>query len=155
MLKRTNTASCADASGRFAGGWRASFAVGLLGILMAMPANAGQYDALLAKWYQAMGDADAVAIEPLIAPEAIFTLEEFGSTQTKDELIDYMKQWDERLSRSAIRHKIVATSGDTVTVHVCYGFDEGPFTNREIYRIEGNRIAAASQARLADNCDTF
>lgn len=101
-----------------------------------------------------METVDLEGLGKLIAPEAVFTLEEFGSTQTKDEFIDYMRRHGDALESVDIRYKVQSQSSNKTTVLVCYDFVEiDPVFNRETYVIEGGEIASATQARIGDRCD--
>ena len=118
------------------------------------PAAARSQDAFLSEWYEKLEAVDLEGLEKLIAPGAVFTLEEFGSTQTKDEFMDYMRQHGDALGSVDIRYKVESQSSNRTTVRVCYDFAESdPVFNRETYAIEGRVITSATQARIGDRCD--
>lgn len=118
------------------------------------PPAARSQDAFLSEWYGKLETVDLEGLEKLIAPGAVFTLEEFGSTQTKDEFMDYMRQHSDALGSVDIRYKVESQSSNRTTVRVCYDFVDGnPVFNRETYAIEGRVITSATQARIGDRCD--
>ncbi len=124
-------------------------------LFLALPvSDARSQDAFLTTWYQKLETIDLKGLEELIAPGAIFTLEEFGSRQTREEFIDYMRQHGDALASVKIRYKVESQSATKTTVLVCYDFSEGdPVLNRETYTIENGRIHSAIQARIGDRCE--
>ena len=128
--------------------------IALLRSAFLAPAPALAHDAFLREWYGKLEAVDLEGLEKLIAPGAVFTLEEFGSTQTKDEFMDYMRQHGDALGSVDIRYKVESQSSNRTTVRVCYDFVESdPVFNRETYAIEGGIIISATQARIGDRCD--
>ena len=128
----------------------------MLAMVLAGNAQAkSSHEALLAEWYKRLELVDTKALGTLIAPEAVFVLEEFGSSQTKAEFIAYLTVWSEALSKVKVRYKVTSSTSDSATVRACYDFEDGPVLNREIYRFADGRIAGATQARLADGCRDF
>lgn len=113
------------------------------------------HETFLAEWYKRLELVDTKVLATLIASEAVFVLEEFGTSQTKDEFIAYLSEWREALSKVEVRYKVTSSTADSVTVRACYDFEDGPVLNREIYRFADGRIAGATQVRLADGCRDF
>lgn len=118
-----------------------------------VPAVSAQ-DAFFDTWYEKLEAVDLDGLEKLIAPGTVFTLEEFGSTQTKDEFIDYMRKHGDALGSVDIRYKVESKSSNRTIVLVCYDFaDSDPVFNRETYVIEGGKVTSARQARVGDRCE--
>ncbi len=130
--------------------------IAFLWLIFLTPAAARSQDAFLNEWYKKLEAVDLGGLEKLIAPKAVFTLEEFGSTQTKEEFIDYMRKHGDALQSVDIRYKVELQWSNRTTVLVCYDFVEsGPVFNRETYVIKDGKVTSAAQSRIGDRCDGF
>lgn len=129
------------------------FAGILLFLASAAPVAAQSHDAFLTEWYAKLEAVDVEALDRLIAPDAVFELQDFGSKQTKDEFVAYMRKHRDALASADIRYKVQSSAADRVSVLACYDFKGSPVLNRETYTIADGRITGATQARHADSCE--
>ena len=121
---------------------------------LATPALAGPAETVSA-WYEALLKVDRDAIGSMLAPGAMVKLEDLGVTQTRDEYIAALDEWEDAVAGATIRHRIEGTEGDVTTVLACYDFPENDILIRETFDIAGEQIAGNTQTTIADNCDGF
>ncbi len=123
-------------------------------VLVANPAFASNAE-LMDRWYAALMKPDRAALMAMLSADAKITLEDLDITQTRDEFIVSMDEWEESVKGASEQHKLDSEVGSTVTMFVCYTFPQDQLLVRELFTVEGGVITASVQTTVADNCDDF
>ncbi|TRC92724.1 nuclear transport factor 2 family protein [Mesorhizobium sp. WSM4303] len=129
------------------------FAVAALLFSLA-PARADD-GAIIDRWYSALLVADRTELSDLLADDVRIKLDDLGVVQSKQEFIASIDEWKGAVAGAAIRHRIEKTEAGVTTVIACYDFPNNDMLMQETVAVTGNRIAASSQAAIAENCDGF
>ncbi|KQZ15197.1 hypothetical protein ASD44_14895 [Mesorhizobium sp. Root554] len=111
--------------------------------------------AVIGKWYGALLTADRAVLSELLAENARIRLDDLGIEQSKDEFIASMDEWEGAVAGAAIRHRIDSQAAGVTTVTACYDFPANDIMMQETFTIEGDHVAASTQATVAENCDSF
>ncbi|KQU73098.1 hypothetical protein ASC75_05405 [Aminobacter sp. DSM 101952] len=112
-------------------------------------------ESIVDRWYAALLKADGVALSAMLADNATIRLDDIGVTQTKQEFLASMGEWQVAVKGATIRHKIEAEMGDTVAVRTCYDFLNNDMTMRETFTTKDGVIVANTQMTIGENCDGF
>lgn len=112
-------------------------------------------ESIVDRWYAALLRADEAALSELLADDATIRLDDIGVTQTKQEFLASMVEWQVAVKGATIRHKIEAEMGDTVAVRTCYDFPNNDMTTRETFTTQDGVIVANTQMTIGENCDGF
>jgi hypothetical protein len=133
-----------------------SFLAGFAMLLFALhPVAAQADDAVIERWYAALLGVDRAAFGELLTDDARITLSDLDIVQTKDEFIASMDEWENSVAGGKIRHRIAGSEGNVVTVVACYDFPANDMLMQETFTLSGDRIAATSQAAIAETCDAY
>lgn len=137
----------------------------LLAIAFTVPAAApaGAENAeLLDRWYAALMRADRATLASMLTDDAQITLEDVDITQTKQEFIASMDEWEESVKDATERHKLDSEVEDSVTMLVCYAFvptaevPKNEILMRETFALgTDGLISESTQATLAEDCEGF
>lgn len=111
--------------------------------------------AIIDRWYAALLAADRARLSDLLADDATIKLADLGIEQGKAEFIASMDEWETAIAGVSIRHRIEASEVGVTTVVVCYDFPANDLLTREIFTVADGRIAAGSQAAIAESCDAY
>ena len=130
-------------------------------LIQAMAAAAAMFAALEAvaqesvvdRWYDALLVADRAALSELLARDATIRLDDLGVTQTKEEFIASMDEWQTAVKGAKIRHRVESEMGDTVAVLTCYDFPNNDMTMRETFTTKDGLIVANTQMTIGEDCD--
>ncbi|WP_406872927.1 nuclear transport factor 2 family protein [Aminobacter sp. P9b] len=112
-------------------------------------------ESIVDRWYAALLKADGAALSELLAENATIRLDDIGVTQSKQEFLASMDEWQSAVKGATIRHKIEAEMGDTVAVRTCYDFPNNDMTMRETFTTKDGVIVANTQMTIGENCDGF
>lgn len=112
-------------------------------------------ESIVDRWYAALLKADGAALSELLAENATIRLDDIGVTQSKQEFLASMDEWQSAVKGATIRHKIEAEMGDTVAVRTCYDFPNNDMTMRETFTTKDDLIVANTQMTIGENCDGF
>lgn len=130
-------------------------------LIQTMAAAAAMFAALEAvaqesvvdRWYDALLVADRAALSELLARDATIRLDDLGVTQTKEEFIASMDEWQTAVKGAKIRHRVESEMGDTVAVLTCYDFPNNDMTMRETFTTKDGLIVANTQMTIGEDCD--
>lgn len=111
--------------------------------------------AIVAKWYAALVTVDRAAFEQIIAEDAMITLNDLETDQSKREFIDSLDEWQDAMRGASIRHKIETATPETAIVLVCYTFPGNEALGRETFRVEDGKVMESVQTTVADNCAEY
>jgi methylphosphotriester-DNA--protein-cysteine methyltransferase len=111
--------------------------------------------AIVDKWYAALEAADRAAFEEIIADDAVITLNDLETDQTKREFIGSMDEWQDAMRGASIRHKIETSTADVASVLVCYTFPDNETLGRETFRVENGKIRESVQTVIGDSCAEY
>lgn len=111
--------------------------------------------AVVDRWYAALLAADRAGLSELLSDDAHIDLADLGIQQDKQEFLGSIDEWEASVKGAAIRHRIEKNEGATSIIIVCYDFPGNDVLMRETFEISGGRIAASSQAAVAENCDSL
>lgn len=110
-------------------------------------------ESIVDRWYAALLQADRAALMELLTDDATIRLDDLGVTQSKDEFIASMNEWQSAVKGAAIRHRIDSEAGDTVAVLACYDFPNNDMAMRETFTTRDGRIVANTQMTIGEDCD--
>jgi Domain of unknown function (DUF4440) len=111
--------------------------------------------AVVEKWYAALTAVERAVFEELIADDAIITLNDLETDQTKREFIESLDEWQDAMRGASIRHKVETSTPDTASVLVCYSFPGNQTLGRETFRIEGGKVRESVQTVIGDSCAEY
>lgn len=113
---------------------------------------------LLDRWYTALFDVNRVAIADLLADDAVINLEDLGVSQTRDEFIASLDEWEEAVKDANIAWQLeegaIADDGQA-TALVCYQFPDNELLIREVFVFRDGKIAGSTQTTAGDSCEAF
>lgn len=128
-------------------------------LVLAMGASTGvAQTSLLERWYTAMFDVNRVAIDDLLADDAVITLEDLGISQTKAEFLAALDEWEDIVKTANFAWQVEedATADETrATVLVCYQFPENELLIREAFTFRDGKILSSVQTTASDSCADF
>ncbi|MCA0275920.1 MAG: nuclear transport factor 2 family protein [Proteobacteria bacterium] len=110
-------------------------------------------ESVVDRWYDALLVADRAALSELLARDATIRLDDLGVTQTKEEFIASMDEWQTAVKGAKIRHRVESEMGDTVAVLACYDFPNNDMTMRETFTTKNGLIVANTQMTIGEDCD--
>lgn len=125
----------------------------LLILLLPVAASAAAGNDIVARWYAALAEADAPALDALMTDDAVVVIEDLDVVQNKAEFLASMEQWKESVADATIRHR--PEGSDETVVLVCYDFPANDMMIREAFTLEGGKVAESRQSHVADDCDAF
>jgi Domain of unknown function (DUF4440) len=111
--------------------------------------------AVVEKWYAALAAVDRPVFEELIADDAVITLNDLETDQTKREFIESLNEWQDAMQGASIRHKVETSTPDTASVLVCYTFPGNESLGRETFRIESGKVRESVQTTIGDSCAEY
>ncbi len=112
-------------------------------------------EAIVEKWYVALEAVDRAAFEAIIADDAVITLNDLETDQTKREFIESLDEWQDAMQGASIRHKIETSTADAASVLVCYTFPDNETLGRETFRIAAGQIKESVQTTIGDSCAEY
>ena len=125
-------------------------------MLLLVPTCARADDgAVIDRWYVALLAADRSGLSKLLADDARIRLDDLGVEQSKAEFIASMDEWQKSAAGASIRHRIEKSQGGVTTVIACYDFPANDILMQETFAVSDGRIAASSQAAIAETCDAY
>ena len=125
-------------------------------LLTPLPAVADDaHNAIIESWYSALGTAERVVFDRILADDATVILEDIDTIQTKDEFLASLDEWKNAVRSARVRHRIGGVEGDTTTVFVCYQFPANTTYTREIFNFRNGRIIESAQSSLGEACEGF
>ena len=130
-------------------------AAALFCILSSASWAADDAGALVEKWYAALASADGAAFAEILADDAVISLDDLDTEQTKAEFIASMDEWQDAMTGATIRHKIERSSPESVSVLVCYQFPGNESFGRETFRAKDGKITESVQTTLGDSCTEY
>lgn len=116
---------------------------------------AADSQAIVEKWYTALTVIDRAAFETLLTDDAVISLDDLDTEQSKKEFIESLDEWQDAMKDATIRHKIEAETRETISVLVCYKFPDNEIFGRETFRIVDDKITESVQTTIADSCAEF
>lgn len=131
-------------------------AMALAAVLNGSPSVA--QNSLLDRWYTAMFDVNRVAIDDLLAEDAIIQLEDLGVSRTKAEYMDALDEWEDIVKTANFAWQVEegAPADETnATVLVCYQFPENELMIREAFTFRDGKILSSVQTNVSDSCEDF
>ena len=111
--------------------------------------------AVIERWYVALAVIDRTAFESLLADDAVISLDDLDTEQTKKEFIESLDEWQDAMKGTTILHKIESETSDSISVLVCYKFPDNETLGRETFKIEGGAIKESVQTTIAETCADY
>lgn len=124
----------------------------VFGVMLAALEAVAQ-ESIVDRWYAALLQADRTALSDLLADDATVRLDDLGVTQSKDEFIASMDEWQSAAKGATIRHRVESEVGDTVAVLTCYDFPNNDMAMRETFTTKDDRIVVNTQMTIGEDCD--
>jgi hypothetical protein len=115
---------------------------------------ADRAEAVVEKWYAALA-ADSAVFQDIIADDAVITLNDLETDQSKQDFLQSLGEWEDAMKGASVRHKIESSTADTASVLVCYTFPSNEALGRETFRVEGGKIKESVQTTIGDSCAGF
>lgn len=134
---------------------RRGAALAALAILAAAGPASADPEAVLERWYEALMQPDRAALADMLAEDATITLEDLGISQTRDEFIASMDEWEDAVKDASEEHRLDSTVGDATTMLVCYRFAGNDLLMRERFVFDGDTITQSTQTTVAEDCGQF
>lgn len=107
---------------------------------------------MLDRWYQLLAKADADALSGLIASGATIELVDLDITQTKQEFLASINEFEAAIAGGSVRYRIESTAANTATALVCYDFVSNDLLTRERFTFARGQVVESVQSKVADNC---
>jgi hypothetical protein len=109
----------------------------------------------ITRWYAMLTAANEDGLAKALADDAVIRLTDINVVRSKTEFLGTLGEWRIAIAGGGIRHKVEKTEGDVTTVVACYDFAENDILMRETFRIADGLIHENTQARAAEDCDTY
>jgi hypothetical protein len=109
----------------------------------------------ITRWYAMLTAANEDGLAKALADDAVIRLTDINVVRSKTEFLGTLGEWRIAIAGGGIRHKVEKTEGDVTTVVACYDFAENDILMRETFRIADGLIHENTQARIAEDCDTY
>jgi hypothetical protein len=129
---------------------RASAAAAIL-VLFSLPSLADTTE-IMDRWYAALMKPDREALSSMLAPDARITLEDLDLTQTRQEFIASMDEWEDAARGATVEYELDSEVDGVTTMLVCYTFPNDQLLMREAFTFEGALIASSTQTTVAEDC---
>ncbi|MEW6633610.1 MAG: nuclear transport factor 2 family protein [Pseudomonadota bacterium] len=110
---------------------------------------------IIDRWYSALLVADRTELSDLLADDVRMKLDDIGVTQSKQEFITSIDEWQGAVAGAEIRHRIEKRENGQTTVLACYDFPESETLMRETFIFVEDRIAASTQTAIAQDCSDY
>lgn len=136
---------------------RSLITVPALVLALGLP-TANAQTSLLDRWYTAMFDVNRIAITDLLADDAVIKLEDQDITQTKDEFIEALDDWEDivKTANFAWQLEEEATNDEiSASVLVCYQFPDKELMVREVFSFRDGKIISSVHTTASDSCEDF
>ena len=91
----------------------------------------------------------------IIADDAVITLNDLETDQSKREFIESLDEWQDAMQGASIRHKTETATPDTASVLVCYTFPGNETLGRETFRVENGKVRQSVQTTIGDSCTEY
>jgi ketosteroid isomerase-like protein len=112
-------------------------------------------EAVVEKWYAALAAADSAVFQDIIADDAVITLNDLETDQSKQDFLGSLSEWEDAMKGASVRHKLESSTADTASVLVCYTFPSNEALGRETFRVEGGKVKESVQTTIGDSCAEF
>lgn len=108
-------------------------------------------------WFQALSPVDREVISELLADDAQIELKDYDITQSKEEFVEALDNWEEAIESGSIAFKIDedASSEENITTKVCYKFSSNELLTVETFEFNEGMIIKSVQETIADDCAEF
>lgn len=108
-------------------------------------------------WFQALSPVDREVISELLADDAQIELKDYDITQSKEEFVEALDNWEEAIESGSIAFKIDedASSEENITTKVCYKFSSNELMTVETFEFSEGMIVKSVQETIADDCAEF
>lgn len=108
-------------------------------------------------WFQALSPVDREVISELLADDAQIELKDYDITQSKEEFVEALDNWEEAIESGSIAFKIDedASSEENITTKVCYKFSSNELMTVETFEFNEGMIIKSVQETIADDCAEF
>lgn len=108
-------------------------------------------------WFQALSPVDREVISELLADNAQIELKDYDITQSKEEFVEALDNWEEAIESGSIAFKIDedASSEENITTKVCYKFSSNELMTVETFEFSEGMIVKSVQETIADDCAEF
>ena len=108
-------------------------------------------------WFQALSPVDREVISELLADDAQIELKDYDITQSKEEFVEALDNWEEAIESVSIAFKIDedASSEENITTKVCYKFSSNELMTVETFEFNEGMIIKSVQETIADDCAEF
>jgi hypothetical protein len=131
------------------------FAAFLLCLISSAALAEDTAEAVVEKWYAALAAADSAVFQDIIADDAVITLNDLETNQSKQDFLGSLSEWEDAMKVASVRHKIETATPDDASVLVCYTFPSNEALGRETFRVEGSKIKESVQTTIGDSCAEF
>lgn len=108
-------------------------------------------------WFQALSPVDREVISELLADDAQIELKDYDITQSKEEFVEALDNWEDAIESGSIAFKIDedASSEENITTKVCYKFSSNELMTVETFEFNEGMIIKSVQETIADDCADF
>lgn len=108
-------------------------------------------------WFQALSPVDREVISELLADDAQIELKDYDITQSKEEFVEALDNWEDAIESGSIAFKIdeEASSEENITTKVCYKFSSNELMTVETFEFNEGVIIKSVQETIADDCAEF
>jgi len=108
-------------------------------------------------WFQALSPVDREVISELLADDAQIELKDYDITQSKEEFVEALDNWEDAIESGSIAFKIDedASSEENITTKVCYKFSSNELMTVETFEFNEGMIIKSVQETIAEDCADF
>ncbi len=106
-------------------------------------------------WFVALTKVTHPGFKKLIAENAKIELRDLGITQTRQEFLDSLDEWEDATKGAILLTQMVSSKDGIDIVRVCYRFENNEQLNRETYHYAGGKITSVIQELISKECEGF
>ncbi len=106
-------------------------------------------------WYVALTKVNHPHFKSLIAEDAKIELRDLGITQTRDEFLGSLDEWEDASKGAIILTYVISSKPGKDVVEVCYRFENNEQLIREMFDYADGKITHVVQEQIATKCAGF
>ncbi len=106
-------------------------------------------------WFVALTKVNHPRFKDVIAEDAKIELRDLGITQTRQEFLDSLEEWDDATKGAILLTQMISSKNGTDVLEVCYRFENNEQLNRETYKYANGKITSVVQELIGTKCTGF
>ena len=110
---------------------------------------------IVQRWFLALTTVDRRQFNKLLANDAKIELRDLGITQTKEEFIEALDNWEDATKGAILLTRPMTSVAGKDVIETCYRFEKNEQLNRETYYSSNDEITSIVQEYVGDKCIGF